>query len=137
MSGTLKDIADAQLTMGRHLLRCCSVPNRVFFAEPPRTDHMASDSNMIRDLEVALAMQPKASRIVPKTKASWPRTFEIGDLVLVRRGRRVPVSRITSASWYGPFIVKESGHPCYILPTEDCRKSRRLVNARRLRRYVQ
>ena len=72
---------------------------------------MASDSNMIRDLEVALAMSLRASKIVPKTKAACTRTFEIGDLVPVRRERRLPESRITSANWYRPLAGKENDHP--------------------------
>ena len=108
-----------------------------FSIEPPRADYVASDSNMIRDLEVALAMSLRAPIIVPKTKAAWPRTFEIGDFVLVSQGRRVPESRITSASWYCPFIVKKSDHLRYFLRTEDCRKFRRTVQARRLRQHVQ
>ncbi len=108
-----------------------------FSIEIPQADYVASDSNLIRDLKVALAVSLRTSRIVPNTKAAWPRTFEIGDLVLVRRGRRVPGSRITSASWYGPFIVKESEHPRYLLTTEDHRKFRRPIHIRRLRQYVQ
>ena len=98
-----------------------------FSIEPPRADYVASDSNLIRYMSL------RASRMVSKTRAAWPRIFEIGDLVLVRRGRRKPWSRITSASRYGPFIFKESYHPRYLLRTEDRQKFRRPIHARRLR----
>ncbi len=97
--------------------------NPRFSIEPLLSDYVASDSNVIRDLNFALIMSLRASRIVPKTKAAWPRTFEIGDLVLVRRGRRVPGSRITLVGWYSPFVGKESDHPRYLLRTEYRRKN--------------
>ena len=108
-----------------------------FSIETLRADYVVSDSNMLRDLEIALSMSLRASRIVSKKNAAWPRTFEISDLVDERRGKRVPGSRITSTSWYGPLIIKESDRTSYMLRTEDREKFRRPVHARRLRQYVE
>ena len=58
-----------------------NTPFEVFFGiksrfsiEPPRAGYVASDSNKIRDLALALAMSLRVPRIVPETKAAWPRT---------------------------------------------------------------
>ena len=57
--------------------------------------------------------------------------------MLVWIGRKEAGSKIESTNWIGPFILKEENHPWYNLRTNDRRKFRGPVHARRLGPHVE
>ena len=61
--------------------------------------------------------------------SKWPNVYDVGEMVLVRRGSKKPGSKILVPAWYGPFIVKAEDHPRYTLRTDDSRRFRRPVHA--------
>ncbi len=67
-----------------------------FSFEAPYYRPIAANGELIRGLEIALAKSLKASRIVPYIPSKWSNKFDVGDTVLVRRGRRKPGSKILS-----------------------------------------
>ena len=108
-----------------------------FAVESPELEPIAFNMNVAREFEVAIAKSLSASRIVPTAPENRTNKFEVGEKVLVRRGRKETGSKIESTNWIGPFIIKEENHPRYKLRTNDRRKFRRPVHARRPRLYVE
>ncbi len=108
-----------------------------FSFEAPHYGPIAANSEIIRWIEIALVKSLRASRVVPYTTSKWPNKFDVGDTVLLRRGRRKPGSKVLSPAWYGPFIVKADNPARYTLRTDDRRRFRSTVHARRLRPYVE
>ena len=108
-----------------------------FAVEPPQLDLVAFNTDLAREFEVAIAKSARVSRIVPRVAEKWTNKFEVGQKVIVRRGRKERGSKVESTNWFGPFIVKEENHPRYQLRTDDRRKFRRPIHARRLKPYVE
>ena len=105
--------------------------------EPPQFDLVAFNTDLAREFEIVIMRSARASRIVPSAPEKWTRKFEVGEKVLVRRGRKETGSKIESTNWFGPFIVKKENHPRHKLRTDDRRKFRRPVHSRRLRPYIE
>ncbi len=90
-----------------------------FSFEVPFHGLIAANGELVRGLEIALIKSLIASRILSYILSKWPNKFEVGDKVLLRRGRRKPGSKILSPTWNEPFIVKAENHPRYKLRTDD------------------
>ena len=108
-----------------------------FAVESPELEPIAFNTNFAREFEVAIAQSLRASRIVPTAPENRTNKFEVGEKVLVRRGRKEAGWKIDSTNWIGPFIIKEENHPRYKLRTNDPKKFRRPVHARRPGLYVE
>ena len=89
-----------------------------------------------RPLELALALIMRAERLIPRIE-SQEAIFEIGDLVLLRRGNQPRGSKFEARMWLGPFEVVSVHHPRYTLKNAPGRKSRKPVHLRRLRKYYE
>ena len=105
--------------------------------EPPQLDLFAFNTDLAREFEISIAKSARASRIVSSAPEKWTNKFDVVEKILVRGGGEEAGSKIESTDWFGPFIVKEENHPRYGLRTDDRRKFRHLIHARRLGPYVE
>ena len=84
--------------------------------------------------ELALALTKRTERLVPRTFQKEAR-YQIGDRVLLRRGKEPEGSKFEARMWLGPFNVISVEQPRYLLEIAPGRKSRKSVHFRLLRRY--
>ena len=82
-----------------------------------------------RPFELALALINRAERLLPRTLQKEAQ-YQIGDRVLLRRGKRPDGSKFEARTWLGPFNVISVEHPHYVLEIAQGRKSRKPVHFR-------
>ena len=87
-----------------------------------------------RPFELALALINRAERLVPRPLQEEAH-YQIGDRVLLRRGKQPEGSRFEARMWLGPFKLISDEHSLYVLENAPERKPRKPVHFRRLRRY--
>ncbi len=78
-----------------------------------------------RTFGLPMALINRAERLVPRTLENEAR-YQIGDMVLLRNGKRPEGSKFEARMWLGPFKVISVEHPRYILENAPGRKSRNL-----------
>ena len=69
-----------------------------FALEPSQFDLVAFNIDLAREFEIFIMRSARASRIVPSAPEKWTRKFEVGEKVLVRRGRKEAGSKIESTN---------------------------------------
>ncbi len=87
-----------------------------------------------RPFELKMALINRAERLVPRILQNKAH-YQIGDMVLLRRGRQAEGSKFEARMWLGPFKVISVAHPRYVLENAPGRKSRKPVHFSRLCRY--
>ncbi len=84
-----------------------------FSIEPSVRTPVAEVLSRARFFELAMALINSAERLVPHTVHGDTR-YQIGAMVLLRRGRLPEGSKFQARMWQGPYQVISAHHPCYI-----------------------
>ena len=87
-----------------------------------------------RSFELAMALLNFAEPLVPRSVHGDIR-YQIGDMVLLRRGRLSEGSKFQAHMWLGPYKVTSAHQPVYVLENAPERKSRKTAHFRSLRQY--
>ena len=87
-----------------------------------------------RPFELALSLINRAERLVPRTLQKEVH-YQIGDRVLLRRGKQPVGSKFEARMWLALFKVLSVEHPRYVLENAPGRRSRKFVLLRCLLRY--
>ena len=107
---------------------------RRFSIEPSVRTPGAEVLSHARSFELAMALIYGAERMVPRIFHGDTR-YQIGDMVLLRRGRLPEGSKFQARMWLGPYKVISAHHPRYVSQNSLGRESRKSVHFRRLRQY--
>ena len=81
-----------------------------------------------------MALINGAERLVPRTVHGDTR-YQIGDVVLLRRGRLPEGSKFQARMWLGTYKIISAHHPRNVLENAPGRKYKKPVHFRRLRQY--
>ncbi len=87
-----------------------------------------------RPFELALELINRAERLLPCTLQKEAH-YQIGDRLLLRRGKQQEGSKFEKRMWLGPFKVISVEQPRYVLENAPGRNSRKPVYCRRLRPF--